>query len=53
LKNFLAAIGRVRHRESLRNRQMVVENRAITTSLFNMVVSERVEEIPKEAIAGV
>jgi hypothetical protein len=51
--DFLASVGRVRLRESQRHRALIAENRAVSTAMFNLVVEEAVEKMPKDAMVGV
>ncbi len=38
--DFILAVGKARMRENMRNKSLVLSDRAFSTSLFNLVVSE-------------
>jgi hypothetical protein len=40
LSDFLVEVGKSRMRDNMRTRELVLENRALCTSLYNLVVSE-------------
>ena len=47
LSDFIVEIGKSRMRENMRSRQLVLENRAFCTSLYNLVVSENISDVIK------
>jgi hypothetical protein len=47
LADFVVEIGKSTMRENMRSRELVLENRAFCTSLFNLVVSENITSIVK------
>lgn len=47
LSDFIVEVGKTRMRDNMRVRELVMENRAFSTSLFNLVVSESISEVVK------
>ena len=45
LADFVVDIGKTRMRENMRSRELVLENRAFSTSLFNLVAENLVEVV--------
>jgi len=45
LESFLLSVGRTRMRENLRQRDLVLDNRAFSTSLFNLVTTLPLTEL--------
>ncbi len=46
-KEFLLSVGKATMRQNQRNRALVLENRAFSTSLANLVVPDEITEIVK------
>jgi len=44
-RDFILSIGRTRMRDNMRHRELVLENKAFSTSLLNLVASDEINEI--------
>ena len=44
IEDFILSVGKTRMRENLRHREIVLDNRAFSTSLFNLVAPEQLTD---------